>query len=269
MQGGGFNVSAPTQIVLSLIIANVAAYVVQLILLRSQGSMVVTLFELTPREVYTQGYIWQVFTYGWLHSPSDPGHLLWNMLLMWMFGPYLESWWGQRRFIRAYIIFLVSGGLLTVLLGALSEATGIAPSFAYSTHLGASGGVMGLMTAWGLIHAHQSVHLLFLGSIKGSHFVWLLIGFQLLVALSFSNVSWSAHFGGIFGAFILCRGLWRPSVWKQLFRRLQLQRNQAAIKRELHQLKQQSPSQKGKQSPKGWQVIDGGKAPPTDPKKWN
>ena len=67
-------------------------------------------------------------------------------------------------------------------------------------------------------------------------------------------------FGGMLAAVILCRGLWRPSGWSRLSRRLRLHAQQKRIERELR-------------------VIDGGrsglgprdpKSPPkNDPKRWN
>lgn len=263
LQGGGFAVPRPTRVVLALIIANVAIYAFQLVALRIGSGAFIELFYLKPSDVYTKGYVWQLFTYGWFHSPGSPSHLLFNMLWLWIFGNQMEPWWGQQRFLRAYGIFVLSGGLLTVVVSLLCEATGISPNFPYVPHLGASGATTGITIAWGLTHANRQLNLFLLGPMRGITFVWLIVGVEVLTALSFSNTSSTAHFGGIIGAFILCRGLWRPAKWRELFRTLQLRRNKAAIERELKQLETK------RNPPPGWQVIEGGKPPSDDPKKWN
>ncbi|MGF1511938.1 MAG: rhomboid family intramembrane serine protease [Myxococcota bacterium] len=218
-----------------LLIANVVLYVAELILLRTGASFIDGLF-LSPFDVLRKGMVWQVGTYMWFHDPVSPGHLLFNMLWLYIFGTQMEAFWGPKRFLRGYLFFGLGGGLLTVLLGALAYAPGFSSwldGFQHTRHLGASGAVIGVTVAWGLAHAKTQVNFFLLGAMSGMTFVFLIIGIQLLTALSFSAVSASAHFGGIGAAFILCRGLWRPSRWKQMLRRLQLKRQKRKIQREL------------------------------------
>src|SRR5689334_21317888 len=47
--------------------------------------------------------IWQLFTYMFLHAPEMPQHIIFNMLVLWMFGSPLEQVWGARRFIIFYL----------------------------------------------------------------------------------------------------------------------------------------------------------------------
>lgn len=46
----------------------------------------------------------QLITYMFLHSPSSPMHVLFNMFSLWMFGRLLEQVWGSRRFLVFYMI---------------------------------------------------------------------------------------------------------------------------------------------------------------------
>ncbi|MEO1234063.1 MAG: rhomboid family intramembrane serine protease [Myxococcota bacterium] len=267
MHNAGFSLPQATRTVMWLIGANVALYVVQLILLRTPAAPVITEgLYLTPSHVYRQGFVWQLFTYGWFHDPMAPTHLLFNMLWLYLFGPEMDRWWGSRRFLRAYFIFITAGGVLTVLASLFFEAVGLNLTFPIVPHLGASGGTLGITMAWGLVHSNRQLNLLLVGPMTGRTFVLLLVGFQILVALSFSNTSATAHFGGLTAAFILCRGLWRPSRWKDLFEKQRLRMKKRRIEKELDTL------QKGgtpREPPPGWKVIDGGGAPPDDPKKWN
>ncbi len=58
------------------------------------------LLALRPADVVTHFYIWQLVTYSFLHGGI--GHILFNMLALWMFGTEFERLWGTRRFLRFY-----------------------------------------------------------------------------------------------------------------------------------------------------------------------
>lgn len=263
-QSGGFGATPPSRTIIALIIGNVVLYALQLILLRSGGRALVEALYLTPTKVYGSGHVWQLLTYGLLHSPQDVGHVLFNMLSLWIFGGPMEQWWGRQRFLRAYVIFILAGGLLTVLVALFSELTGIPARFPDSIHLGASAATVGMTVAWGLTFSDRTFNFILIGAIKGRTIVLFVVLLEVLRALSYSNISSTAHFGGIAGAFILCRGLWRPNAWKQLFRRQSLKAKKALLERELLKLEKHKP-----EPPPGWKVIDGGPPKDDDPKNWN
>lgn len=242
----------PGKLLTIIIGVNVATYIVYLLLLRAGAAWVQDL-RLTPQNVFEQGYLWQPLTYLLLHAPQSPGHLLWNMLLLYMFGTTLESWWGEKRFATAYVVFGLSGAALVMLMGVLGKF-GILSSFLellYQTpHLGASASVMGIMAAWGIVHADRSMNFFLLGEMKGMTFVMIIIAVELLRALSFDNVSSTAHFGGIIGAFVLCKGLWRPGQLSGFFKRSALKKKRRDLEKQLR-------------------VIKGGKEEDDDKMKWN
>lgn len=241
----------PGRGLIGLMIANVACYVVELIALRAGLTEFRHLF-LRPEDVF-RGFLWQPFTSFWFHDPGSAGHLLWNMLFLYLFGARMESWWGTRRLVTAYVVYGVSGNLLTLAVAGLSETPLLSPllgGFISSTHLGASGAIMGITVAWGLVHANTKINLLLLGEMTGKTFILLLVGIQLLTALSFSNVSVTSHLGGMVGAWVLAKGFWRPSRWKQGWRRMRLKKQRKRIEHELR-------------------IIEGGRSMPKDPKDWN
>jgi membrane associated rhomboid family serine protease len=55
---------------------------------------------------------WQLITYMFLHDPSGPFHLIFNMFGLWMFGSTLENLWGPRRFLIFYFICGIGAGLV-------------------------------------------------------------------------------------------------------------------------------------------------------------
>ncbi|MCK6551145.1 rhomboid family intramembrane serine protease [Myxococcota bacterium] len=253
--GAGISFPRPGRVGTALIAANVAIYVVYLVLLRS-GAAWVQALRLAPADVFDSGQVWQPLTYMWLHSPTSPGHLVFNMLWLWIFGASLERWWGPQRFLWAYLLFGLAGAALTLLFGLVAHTGALGASVAAFwavPHLGASGAVMGLTVAWGLVHANETMQFFLLGQMKGKTFVLLVVGIELLTALSFDPTSSTSHFGGMIAAFVLVRGLWRPSAWGELMKRASLERRRKKIESELR-------------------VIQGGRADPAKPTKktdWN
>ena len=164
------------------------------------------------------------------------------------------------------VVMLVTPGqgLLTLLVGLLSKTAVLSPllpSFWVRPHLGASGAVMGVLASWGLVYANEEMHFIILGRMKGKTFVLIIIAIELLRALSFDGVSSTSHFGGMFAGLVLCRGLWRPSKWQEIFRRARLQKQRRRVEHELKVLE----GGKGTRGPDGPP-----KGPdPKDPKYWN
>lgn len=232
---GGFAFPKPGHMLIGIIAVNVVVYVLYLIGLRAQLPFIAKL-PLSPRAVFEQGYIWQPATYLLLHAPDSPGHLVLNMLWLYLFGATMEQWWGGRRFLFGYVIFGLSGAALTLLIGGLSKTGafgGLLDGIYRGPHIGASGAVMGMVVAWGITNANQTMNFFLLGEMKGKTFVLIIIAFELLVALSLDRTSSTSHFGGMLGAAILCKGLWRPAKWSDAARRAGLKRKQKKIERDL------------------------------------
>jgi len=230
-----------------LIASLVVAYVFQLLALRANLSFVADL-ALTPTQVF-HGSVWQLVTYMWLHDPENVGHLFWNLLWLYWFAARLERHYGTPRFFGYYLLFGVSGAILTLIVAVASGLDALAPligGFANHTVVGASGGVMGMVVAYGVLFANEEMNLLLIGSLKVRTFVLVVVAFELIRALSFDRVSSTAHFGGMAaGALVAGAG---PFV-----RRQQLERKRKKIEGELR-------------------VLQGGGAhaePDPDPKKWN
>src|SRR5262245_24160880 len=94
---------AITPAVKYLIIANSVCFLLKFVL-ESLGmdSVFLRLFGLVPSLVYGSLYLWQLVTYLFIHG--DVGHVLVNMLMLWMFGAEMERIWGSRRFLKYYFL---------------------------------------------------------------------------------------------------------------------------------------------------------------------
>ena len=133
---------------------------------------------------------YQFVTYMFLHGGF--GHLFSNMFALWMFGRTLEYELGSKRFLTYYMVCGIGAALIQV---------GIASLFGENlTLLGASGAVMGLLLAFGVMHPNNMIYIIPLPfPIKAK---WFVIGYAVLeIALGWSGVNTGvthfAHVGGM------------------------------------------------------------------------
>ncbi len=133
-----------------LIIANVVVFVLNMIV----GEMMTLRLGLSPQAVFEQFALWQPFTYMFLHSTSSFGHILFNMLGLWMIGTDLERTWGTRFFTKYYFITGLGAGATSLLLALFSN------TFYYSVTVGASGAIYGLLLAFAMYFPHRQLILL-------------------------------------------------------------------------------------------------------------
>jgi membrane associated rhomboid family serine protease len=144
---------------------------------------------------------WQLVTYGFLHG--DAFHLAFNMLALASFGAPVEQVLGTRRFGLYYFTCLIGAGLVQLAVVTLAMQEGGRP---YAT-VGASGGVFGVLLAFGMMFPHQRVMLLF-PPIPMKAWV-LVVGYGLVelvmgMTRTQSGVAHFAHLGGMaFGLALL------------------------------------------------------------------
>ena len=149
---------------------------------------------------------WQLVTYGFLHSTASITHILFNMFALWMFGIQLENEWGSRRFALYYFVCVIGAGLVQLTVTTLEGS--------YAPTLGASGGVFGVLLAFGMMFPNQVIMLLFPPiPMKAKYFV---IGYGLIefiagVANTGSQVAHFAHLGGMLFGFLLIM-YWRGKL---------------------------------------------------------
>jgi membrane associated rhomboid family serine protease len=144
---------------------------------------------------------WQVATYAFLHGSF--GHLFFNMLGLWMFGAELERIWGPRRFIQFYTASVLAAAgmqlLVNVLLGSMAPT------------VGASGGLFGLLLAYGMMFPNRTIMPLFPPiPMKARTFVMVYGGLELVFGVTGtqSGVAHFAHLGGMLGGYLMMR-YWR------------------------------------------------------------
>ena len=80
--GYSFGPGAVTPAVKVLLVSNLVLFVLNVIV----GDVMTLRLGLSPQAVLEHFSVWQPFTYMFLHSTSGVGHILINMLSLWMFG---------------------------------------------------------------------------------------------------------------------------------------------------------------------------------------
>jgi membrane associated rhomboid family serine protease len=170
---------------------------------------VITYLGLTPAAVVHRLELWQPVTYMFLHGGVL--HVVFNMLMLWMFGVELERLWGTRFFVKFYFVAGVGAGLTTLGLSFLPFE--FAERMYYIPTIGASGAIFGLLLAYGLYFADRPIYMYFLFPVKAKYFVLITGAITLLFAISDSTggVAHVAHLGGLaFGYLYLKLGRARP-----------------------------------------------------------
>lgn len=186
-----FNLTAGTR---ALLLTNLAVYALQLL----GGDQMVVYFGLLP--IGTGFEPWQVVTYAFLHSTSTPFHILFNMLALAMFGPDIERLWGRSRFLTYYFVCVVSAALTQ--LGVTYWTHSFTPT------IGASGGIFGLLLAFGMMYPQRRVILLFLPIPIPAWLAVIVFGaLELIFGLTgtMGDVAHFAHLGGMLGGYLLIR----------------------------------------------------------------
>jgi membrane associated rhomboid family serine protease len=186
----------------ALIVANVIVYLLQNLL----GDQVVISFALWPPGVVLDDgsplfHGWQLLTYGFLHG--SPQHLFFNMFALYMFGSDIERLFGRQRYLIYYFVCVIGAAVAQLIVNHLMHST--APT------LGASGGVFGLLLAFGMAYPQRRIMLIFPPIpmpawvfVTGYGVIELFMG----ITQTQQGVAHFAHLGGMAGGFALIQ-YWR------------------------------------------------------------
>ncbi len=175
-----------TNWVTRLLIANVIMFI-----LTYSSPSVTSMLMFVPLLILSQP--WTLVTYMFLHAGI--GHLFFNMLGLYFFGPRLESALGGQRFLMLYFISGISGGLLSFLF---------AP---YTPIIGASGAVFGIFYAFARYWPREQMYIWGVFPVQAR---WLVAGMTALALLGGfggfqQGIAHFAHLGGFVGGFFFIK----------------------------------------------------------------
>ena len=231
----GIRFAAPslTPAVRGLIVANVAVFLVLFLLSlpdATRGFVESVHKWLAIRPAAWQEYfpfvpLWQLVTWGFLHSLTSPSHILLNMLGVYFLGTLLEGLVGSSRFLWTYFCSLVIAGVATLAMGLAVDPQTIT--------LGASGAVMCIVVATAVLQPQtQIVFLVFPMTLRTFAILWVGIDvfyFLLQARTGLSNVAHLAHLTGAWWGFVVARRGW---IWSDPLESLRRRREGFAAQRE-------------------------------------
>lgn len=154
-RGGGF-FSQLTPVVKWLLLANLGIYFIDTFLKGDAADGPLRVFGMfTIRSAVFDFRIWEFVTFQFLHGSL--GHVLFNSVGLFFFGPWMERWWGARKFIAFYLLCGAAGAVFFTLLAL----AGILPGSSPQTGLvGASAGLYGILIGVAVIAPNLRVALL-------------------------------------------------------------------------------------------------------------
>ena len=153
----------------------------------------------TP-DAWPQFMPWQLVTYGFLHDTQNLAHIAINMFVLWMLGREVELVMGPRRFLVYYLTCIIGAGFVQLVVAKITNGT-------YPT-IGASGGVFGILLAYGMMFPNRMILLLIPPIPMKAKYLVVLLGIaELLIGVSgiAPRVANFAHLGGMFFGFVLIR----------------------------------------------------------------
>jgi len=198
-----------TKVVKILIIANVSIWLLFQVIIEQYflpNQQITTTFGLVPALIIENFFIWQPFTYMFLHSTDGVMHIVFNMLLLWWLGAELEMRWGPKFFAVYYAVCGVGAGILyTLFVLIYGLVTGKIQPMMIPV-VGASGAIFGLMLAYGMVFGERVVYFFFIFPMRAKYFVMILGGIEVVMVLNSgiggAHVANLAHIGGLISGFL-------------------------------------------------------------------
>ncbi|MCM0606723.1 MAG: rhomboid family intramembrane serine protease [Xanthomonadaceae bacterium] len=187
-----------TPAVKTILFLSLGLFVFQQVMDRWLGGHVLSVLGLRPSGFLIHFHVWQIFTYSLLHG--DVTHLVLNALMLVVIGSELEMVWGTAKFVRYYLASIIFAGFSYIILQLIFWQ----PDSLAIPLIGASGGVYGLLVAYGILFSERTLLFMMLFPMKAKVFVWVLAGVEFFTTVFTpgGGLSGIAHLGGMLGGFL-------------------------------------------------------------------
>lgn len=156
------------------------------------------LFWLYPPDAIGHLWLWQFLTYLFLHSTTDPWHLILNMLVLWMFGSEVERVLGTRRFLTLYFTAGIFAGIICCIFTP------------WTPLIGASGAIFAIEVAFAMFYPNSTIIFYFF-PVKAKYLIMFFAGITIFncVIPKTGNISHFAHLAGLLYGFLFVRYSYR------------------------------------------------------------
>ncbi|HTE00345.1 MAG TPA: rhomboid family intramembrane serine protease [Mucilaginibacter sp.] len=177
--------------------------------------------------------LWQIISYMFMHGSI--GHIFFNMLALYMFGPILEYSVGPKKFLNLYFICGIGAIIIQMLVQAIqvygltggiviqhpelessyyafgANAQKLAEIY-FTPVVGASGAIFGVLVAFAMLYPNMEMMILFIPvPVKAKYIIPVYIVIELWLGIGRyggDNVAHFAHLGGALFGFIMVK-FWR------------------------------------------------------------
>jgi membrane associated rhomboid family serine protease len=189
-----------------LIAINVTVFLIMWFMPEGLSRAVQEFLGLLPAAIFGSFHVWQPVTYLFLHDTQSFGHILFNMLALWMFGTELERLWGTKAFLRYYFATGIAAAITTILVSLLPFPT--PARMFYTVTIGASGAIYGLLLAYGLTFPNRLIYIYAIFAIPAKYFVMIMGAIALLSSMGGTGggIAHITHLGGLVAGFVILRG---------------------------------------------------------------
>ncbi len=148
-----FRLPQLTPVVKWLLILNIGIYLLGIII-KPLGLLIYEWLSVDSTSLPRSLQLWRLIGYQFLHDPTNPWHLILNMVGLYFLGPTLEHFWHSKKFLYFYLICGAAGGMFYLLLANL----GVVHS---GLLVGASGAILGMLAACAILFPQFVVFFLF------------------------------------------------------------------------------------------------------------
>ena len=191
-----------------IVLFTFCVYVIQCV----SGVWFTSLFSLHADWFHQPWRFFEFLTYGFLHSPEDFKHILFNMFALWMFGRAVEQRYGKQEYLLFYLAAIIFAGICWNVTALFNEGNS-SPPMPGGWMLGASGGITAVLILFAFSFPHQKLLFMFAIPMPAWVFAIIMVVLDLLGATGRmgSNVAYTAHLGGALFGFLYFRLHWRLS----------------------------------------------------------
>jgi membrane associated rhomboid family serine protease len=156
----------------------------------SLGDYVLWFGAFIPSQFYE---LWRFLSYAFIHT--DFMHILFNMLMFWMFATEVCKSLGDKNFTALYLLSAIFAGIFSIPFYACGVM---------GNHLviGASGALFGVMAAYAFLFPEQIILMFFIVPMKIKHAIWIFIAIDLFMTNSGDNIAHLTHLGGLLSGYL-------------------------------------------------------------------
>lgn len=177
---------------------------------------------------------WQLLTYGFVHDSNGIGHILFNMIGLFVFGRVIEQLIGRHEFLRFYLLSIIFSGIVGAAGYLITGQNGIL--------VGASGGVLAVTILFACKLPQQELLLFFVLPVKAWILAVAYVAMNVLGALGLTgnaipgeaSTAFTVHLAGVAFALLYFYQRWNfewldlgfitdaPNRFRQHSRRMKL-----------------------------------------------